>query len=496
MKAVPITVKEWKGLNTADNRATFNDGFLFRADNIDIMDPKTLVKRSGIDKFNAAQPTGAAARIHLLGRHKTSSGDKIYFQTVDGSGIGLKVYRCNLDQSSVQEVTIAAASITGSLYGYQYNDLFYIVRSAATILSVTMASAAASSVASSPSGSQVIAHKGRLWVLDLYGTFGSSVTRVYYSTTSLTWGTGDAGNIDINFGDGKPVVAAAVLSDLLIIFKQDSTWSINADSSDPGDWVVRLLNPSVGCIARDSLQIIDGEVYFLSQRGVYHTDGITYTEISNNIRPSLLGGSFLPGNASSYLFFASAYFENRYILSDMWFAGGTNHLVYNTRTGAWTLWTFGGNITSAGLLVIEDFVLAGQQPGILIGNFNNSGYIYRYRDTANYQDDGNNFTVTIETGEVVQDTPSQFKRCIGTDLDVKGASTTSGTITLRHTIDNDMNTADQSVSTLFPRAIQRFAGPGYHRYMRHKITAAGNFPLEIFSITDWMSVKDRVSYAH
>jgi hypothetical protein len=499
MKAVPVTVTEWKGLNTADDLATFQDGFLKQADNIDIPDSKTLRKRSGFAKLSATQPTGASVRTRILGRHKTSNGDKIYFQTTDGTGAGTALYRCNLDQSSVEQVTIGGGAVTGSLYGYQYNDLFYILRSAFTMLSVTMASPAATSIGSSPSGSQVIAHKGRLWVLDGFGTFGSSVTRIYYSTTALTWGAGDAGNIDIQFGDGKPVVAAVVLSDFLIIFKQDSMWSINADSPDPGDWVVRNLNDKLGCIARDSIQVIDGEVYFLSQRGVYKTDGITPTELSNNIKPSLIENNVIwkPGSFASMLFFASVFYNDRYILFPMAFNTPSEALVYHTRVGGWTRWKFPGipnNISPFGAIVIEDFKISGNS-GFLVGSFNAAGFLYKFVDNQVDRDDGVDMTVTIQTGELVFDVPAQYKRCIETDLDVSPGNT-SATVNVNHSFDSQGITSPVSQQTFNSRSIMRFPGPGYFRYMSHVITVTGDVPFELFSITDWMIPKDRVPRAH
>jgi hypothetical protein len=83
--------------------------------------------------------------------------------------------------------------------------------------------------------------------------------------------TGDRGGfLPVNTGDGDDIVALWNFGFFLIICKRRTTW-VKAGLSEP-TWVVRKLG-NVGAVSSRSITEHDGFVYFISDEGLYRTDG-------------------------------------------------------------------------------------------------------------------------------------------------------------------------------------------------------------------------------
>ncbi len=127
----------------------------------------------------------------------------------------------------------------------------------------------------------VIAADGRLWAAD--DAAGSNSYTVWWSNLldGTAWNTGDAGSLDVRnvWPAGQDsIVALAFMSGRLLIFGRHSILLYTLDSThNPAAMTLTDVISGKGCSARDSVQIIDGDVYFLSDDGVYKIPKLAQT---------------------------------------------------------------------------------------------------------------------------------------------------------------------------------------------------------------------------
>lgn len=70
----------------------------------------------------------------------------------------------------------------------------------------------------------------------------------------------------VNPDDGQELVTCHKVSDdLVLIFKRHSLWALVGN--DPNSWSLELLDPSVGCVAPNSVVTIEGKTYWWSELG-------------------------------------------------------------------------------------------------------------------------------------------------------------------------------------------------------------------------------------
>lgn len=481
-KFEPITITGFSGLNTVDPVGAIPDDALAVATNVDITDSRTLAKRRGFARWSNTQPNGGLASIRMLGRHRTATADKLYFCT---SG---RLWRANTtDMSSVEEITLSAASVTNCQWGFQHAGNFQVVRSGGgTNIGVTMASTAAIN-GTGPSATHAVAHKNRMFSFNTLDTGGTLEYRLHYSAINnlSSWNT-STDFIDVNPGDGAPIVALVVLSDTLYIFKSDSTWALTADGS-PSSWVLRNVNQGIGCVGRGTVQIIDGMIYFLARQGVYRTDGVTFEELSGPIRNQFTNRVY--STRQSLLDADSAYFDNKYIVS---LDGGQTQWVYHISVGGWTRWIVGGSISPRGFCNVSEY-----SPDYLYTGCGVTGYLYRMGATAAvWQDDTTNYTVDVRTKEFTFNNPTSFKRLHYTELDFDPFTSTSLTVTLRHNFDGNVTNTHSVTSVFTTRNMLRFPGVGYFRYLQERIEMSANSDFELLGINMMVEARGRNSYAH
>jgi hypothetical protein len=71
-------------------------------------------------------------------------------------------------------------------------------------------------------------------------------------------------------GDGDPIKGLySWFGYQLIVFKERSIWSVNADpTQDPADWSISLISGNIGCSSHRSITAVGPDVFFLSRDGV------------------------------------------------------------------------------------------------------------------------------------------------------------------------------------------------------------------------------------
>ena len=127
----------------------------------------------------------------------------------------------------------------------------------------------------------VIAAYGRLWAAD--DENGGARHTVWWSNLldGLTWNSGDAGSLDVSNAWPKgqdSVVALAAAFSRLIIFGRRSIllYTLPATNAPTGMTLTDVVE-DLGCVARDSVQVTDTGVYFLSDNGIYRIDKLAQT---------------------------------------------------------------------------------------------------------------------------------------------------------------------------------------------------------------------------
>jgi hypothetical protein len=127
----------------------------------------------------------------------------------------------------------------------------------------------------------VIAADGRLWAAD--DETGGERHTVWWSNLldGKTWNSGDAGELDVRnvWPSGQDsIVALAFMSGRLLILGRNSLLLYTLPAThDPGDMELTDVIAGIGCKARDSVVISGGDVYFLSDDGVYKIPKLAQT---------------------------------------------------------------------------------------------------------------------------------------------------------------------------------------------------------------------------
>jgi hypothetical protein len=76
--------------------------------------------------------------------------------------------------------------------------------------------------------------------------------------------------------DGSPITGAAVINDRYVLFTKNSTWVFD-------EATIREVNGDIGCVAPGSIQKIDKNIFFLSANGIFITDSVNVSRISDKI---------------------------------------------------------------------------------------------------------------------------------------------------------------------------------------------------------------------
>jgi hypothetical protein len=392
-------IQKWSGLNLREDPGVIQEHELQLCTNFNLGRSGELIKRTGFEKINTANL--GPNSIKLLGHYYTATYSQILAK------IGTSLYY------STDGVTWNLIGTVGQFnveFGIQYVDKFIMVRKGGTIL-VWTGTGTPTAVTGSPGGDFCIIHKERLFVFDSTGT-GQPNYRVYFSalTASGVPVTPDqatawvsTNTFDVNAGDGDFLVGAAIVHDLLIIFKSRTSWGMYVQGASSADWVLRSLNKTIGCVSKYSIRVIEDLCYFVSAVNVFRTDGTSFKSISDPLLPVLKDRVVNLSNAN----IDSAFFWN-----DIYFVmvrPTTNtyrYFAFHLRINAWTEWVLSGNVSPNTFLEIRQ---AAPQSGVYCADINLVGNMYRYGLNV-YTDSGVAYDSIIQTKDDDFELPSTMKR--------------------------------------------------------------------------------------
>lgn len=480
---VPVDVRGFKGLNLREPPGMIQDDELSVCKNLNIGRAGELTKRTGFDRLHDGATLGNS-EVKLLGHYLTSTHSQLISFPGDApyhSTDGANWTKMTLD------ITPSDVSRGGTQWAVQYTNQMHIITSGGGIFTWNGTNVITSpnrntsgTINGSPNGTFGAVYKDRLFVLNSEGTNNS---RLYFSDVADFTRWPSTNFIDVSPGDGDFLVAVAVIHDLLIIFKTKTTWALYVQGA-PQNWILRNVNPEIGCISKYTPREIEGFLYFVGARGIYKTDGNIFEDISSSIEPIFRDRTV---NLTTVNKDTAAWWEDRYIVLLHPDPSTYTYMVYHLRTGGWTEWEFTNTIQPNTFLEVNT---AAPQKGLYAGSSLSDGRIYRHGGGA-FTDAGNEYSCEFETKYFDFTLPSLMKRgkWIGVDIDC------SGPVNLIHETDNVEHNA-LSVTGLGSRFIYKAKGPGYFRTWRFRLRHTSNNDLIFYGMTCWLHQKRSVIKAH
>lgn len=398
-----VDLNQFSGVNTNNDRAKIDDVELASCINFDVTDKKYLRKRPGCLELIGILTDPIRVRGYYL--NESSNLEQLAYTTGDNTYV-------------IEPLGVGAGASVGGYVPkdtFQYSGILWAISSTGGLSKWD--GATFSNVIGPPNGTQILVYKDRMFLINSTGASGVE-NRLYYSnfyvtgdvTTeqfkSASWSTSTQ-YIGVGEGDGDKIVAIKEFNDIIYIFKHFSTWVLYAQSGSPTAWVLKRISNNNGCLSKNTLQEIDGLLYFESPLGIYRTDGISFEEISAPIRNSFSGRTI---DASSYDDDSSAYWSTKYMICIFdRISGNKKSYVFDTINSSWTEYQW-----RDGLLNPRTAVNMRKRNGsspVAFADGSGSGRIYQFGTPTQLNDDGVAFTASLKTKLFDLDQPFEMKKC-------------------------------------------------------------------------------------
>lgn len=256
------------GLNTQSDIADSDIalGFASEATNGVIDASGKLVSRKDF-VLQTAGFTGTVETVHL---HRKNDGTEIVLSAAAGkiySGTGTLTQRHDYSGTSVVLNNWQFATLSSKIYGFQKGVAPFVLNEG------TFAAESFTGAPWTNSPNVVMAAGGRLWAAD--DEAGSNRYTVWWSNLldGKVWNAGDAGSLNVQkvWPQGQDdITGLAFLSGRLIIFGRNSIllYTLPADQN-PALMELTDTVENMGCVARDSIILAGGDLYFLAHDGYY-----------------------------------------------------------------------------------------------------------------------------------------------------------------------------------------------------------------------------------
>jgi len=295
LQNITIAAPGFAGLNTQDSPIGVDPSFAAVADNCVIDKLGRIGARKGWEEVttNGSSVLGSSRGIEGIHEFVATDGTKTIFSVGNN-----KIFT---GTTTLTEVTLPGGyAITANNWKIVTfnNNVHFYQRGHAPLVSTAGSTTLALSVDAShaaPSGNEVLAASGRLWVADLTGNKHT----IYWSDTLLGnkfhGGASGSLNLDKVWPSGTDeIVALTEHNDFLIIFGKKSIVVYQGTSDPINTLVLADTIEGVGCVARDSIQHTGTDVLFLSDSGlrsfgrVIQEKSLPMRDISKNVRNDLM----------------------------------------------------------------------------------------------------------------------------------------------------------------------------------------------------------------
>ena len=288
LQSIAIQAPGFFGLNTQDSPTSLSEQFALVADNCVIDQFGRIGARKGwsyLTETNGDNLVTISEYINSDGTTEviSASATAIYSGTTTLTDITPSGY-------TVSDGNFDTANLNGVLYMFREGEdpVYYDGTTCDEV------SAHPDYSGTVPAGDIVQSGFGRLWVAKT----DTNNTIVYWSDllTGFKWDTGSSGSIDISKvwpNGADEITAITVHNNFLIIFGKTQIL-IYQGADDPATMSLADTVVGVGCIARDSVQVIGTDVIFLSDDGLrsfartVQEKSVPMRDISKNIRTEMM----------------------------------------------------------------------------------------------------------------------------------------------------------------------------------------------------------------
>lgn len=271
---IPITLRApgINGLNFEGDQVSQDFSYARIAENVVYDKAGRLAARKGFTKLSSSALTGSPTMSTLFMYDYSSGNMLINSAVVSGSN---KIYESASPYSAFTDRT-GALTPTGVDWQWQnFNDKVVGAQAGNTMIVKSGSGNFAAISATSgtvPTGDCVHSAFGRLWAQKANTGVSQGVVAYSALLDETHWSTG-AGEINI-LGTANAVksgydeiVAISSIDQYLVVFLRESI-VIYGSPDDPSTLSIAKIIQGVGCIARDSVQQVGTELFFLSATGV------------------------------------------------------------------------------------------------------------------------------------------------------------------------------------------------------------------------------------
>jgi len=296
-----LTAPAFMGLNTQESSVANNPQFALQANNCVIDKFGRLGARKGWQLKTSSGGTGVALKgmhpfLDIAGVNTQVSWSATKFY----SGLSTLTERTPTTSDTIIAGNWQACTLNDRSYYFQagYKPLYYTNESGSLIFKSI--DQHADYTGSAPLASIGVSMMGRLWAADT----AANKTTVYFSNllNGAQWDTGTSGTLNIAsvLPKGTDVITGLGESNgnLIIFCKNHIIIYSDGDSAEESFDVANLnlveVIPGVGCIAKDSIQNIGGDIVFLSSTGLrslgrtIQEKSLPMSDISKNVRDTFM----------------------------------------------------------------------------------------------------------------------------------------------------------------------------------------------------------------
>lgn len=269
---LPLNIPAFRGLNTQNESALLGPEWATKLRNTTLDSSGRVSARKG---WNAVTTLALGAAIVQSIEYQTHSGTRNFICSTATT--------FNLSTNggaTFSNITGAIAFTDGNWQFLNFNDDVYAVQHGKTPCRYNSGLGVFTAVAdvNVPTGGVGLSAFGRLWIVK-----SDRITLGFSDLLDgIDWTTGDAGTLNMrNIWPGTDTIQAlAAFNGRLVVFGKNNI-AIFADATgsvlgiDPLAMYVEDTISGVGCIARDSLQLVDGDLWFLSASGLQSLGRLT-----------------------------------------------------------------------------------------------------------------------------------------------------------------------------------------------------------------------------
>jgi hypothetical protein len=345
---ITMTLPGFNGLNKQQASGVLGPEWATLLSNAVIDSNSRVAARRG---WSSATTSAAAERFVTLHYYTRHDGTKYIIASSN-----TKLYSSSNDGGAWTDVTNAIAFTAGNWQFVNFNDRVYGAQQGEALIDGIGGNFTQLAVASVPSGNAICAAFGRLWAA------ASNGTDLQYSAllNGSDWSGTDAGVLDLtNVWTGTDTIQAITeFNGSLVVFgKRNIVIFVDGAGSalgmDPTQMYVVDIVSGTGCIARDSVQQVDGDLWFLSYNGLQSLGRLVTQKsnplenLSKNMQDYIRDATLTDVNTVTRLRSAYSPRDRFYLLSLPDGTGGGESIVFDTRSklqdgsarcmGTWTI---------------------------------------------------------------------------------------------------------------------------------------------------------------